>query len=155
MKAVEHLAAFTSALAERYLNTDFSHRRNRRLLRMSSSTFQDVISDEQHRTRNKQAELQTEESRAEEPNGRTPRTPAPRVSSIDEDEGTFPRASTRCASGRYETMAMLATAAADAQHYFSVMALIALRFTGLIYEYANSVGVSRMDAAVPVFWRSA
>ena len=32
---------------------------------------------------------------------------------------------------------------------FPVMALIALRFTGLIDEYANSVGVSRMDAAVP------
>ena len=52
--------------------------------------------------------------------------------------------------GRYETMAMLRNGEQLMLNIiFPVMALIALRFTGLIDEYANSVGVSRMDAAVP------
>lgn len=52
--------------------------------------------------------------------------------------------------GRYETMAMLRNGEQLMLNIiFPVMALFALRFTGLIDEYANSVGVSRMDAAVP------
>ena len=51
--------------------------------------------------------------------------------------------------GRYETMAMLRNGEQLMLNIiFPVMALIALRFTGLIDEYANSVGL-RMDAAVP------
>lgn len=79
----------------------------------------------------------------------------PKVSSIDEDEEYIPP----CANyplvrvieqGRYETMAMLRNGEQLMLNIiFPVMALIALRFTGLIDEYANSVGVSRMDAAVP------
>lgn len=79
----------------------------------------------------------------------------PRVSSIDEDEEYIPpRANYPLVrvieQGRYETMAMLRNGEQLMLNIiFPVMALIALRFTGLIDEYANSVGVSRMDAAVP------
>ena len=103
------------------------------------------------RTNNKRAELQAEESRAEE---RTANT-RPKVSSIDEDEEYIPpRANYPLVrvieQGRYETMAMLRNGEQLMLNIiFPVMALIALRFTGLIDEYANSVGVSRMDAAVP------
>ena len=103
------------------------------------------------RTNNKRAELQAEESRAEE---RTANT-RPKVSSIDEDEEYIPpRANYPLVrvieQGRYETMAMLRNGEQLMLNIiFPVMALFALRFTGLIDEYANSVGVSRMDAAVP------
>ena len=103
------------------------------------------------RTNNERAELQSEESRAEE---RTANT-RPKVSSIDEDEEYIPpRANYPLVrvieQGRYETMAMLRNGEQLMLNIiFPVMALIALRFTGLIDEYANSVGVSRMDAAVP------
>ena len=79
----------------------------------------------------------------------------PRVSSIDEDEEYIPpRANYPLVrvieQGRYETMAMLRNGEQLMLNIiFPVMALIALRFTGLIDEYAKSVGVSRMDAAVP------
>lgn len=79
----------------------------------------------------------------------------PRASSIDEDEEYIPpRANYPLVrvieQGRYETMAMLRNGEQLMLNIiFPVMALIALRFTGLIDEYANSVGVSRMDAAVP------
>ena len=105
------------------------------------------------RTNNERAELQAEESRAEE---RTANT-RPKVSSIDEDEEYIPpRANYPLVrvieQGRYETMAMLRNGEQLMLNIiFPVMALIALRFTGLIDEYANSVGVSRMDAAVPAF----
>ena len=109
------------------------------------------------RTNNKRAELQAEESRAEERTANT--RPAvdtrPKVSSIDEDEEYIPpRANYPLVrvieQGRYETMAMLRNGEQLMLNIiFPVMALIALRFTGLIDEYANSVGVSRMDAAVP------
>ncbi|WP_049347580.1 ABC transporter permease [Rothia mucilaginosa] len=109
------------------------------------------------RTNNKRAELQTEESRAEEraANTRPAVDTRPRVSSIDEDEEYIPpRANYPLVrvieQGRYETMAMLRNGEQLMLNIiFPVMALIALRFTGLIDEYANSVGVSRMDAAVP------
>ncbi|MBF1654784.1 ABC transporter permease [Rothia sp. (in: high G+C Gram-positive bacteria)] len=100
---------------------------------------------------NERAELQAEESRAEE---RTANT-RPKVSSIDEDEEYIPpRANYPLVrvieQGRYETMAMLRNGEQLMLNIiFPVMALFALRFTGLIDEYANSVGVSRMDAAVP------
>ena len=103
------------------------------------------------RTNNERAELQAEESRAEE---RTANT-RPKVSSIDEDEEYIPpRANYPLVrvieQGRYETMAMLRNGEQLMLNIiFPVMALFALRFTGLIDEYANSVGVSRMDAAVP------
>ena len=103
------------------------------------------------RTNNERAELQSEESRAEE---RTANT-RPKVSSIDEDEEYIPpRANYPLVrvieQGRYETMAMLRNGEQLMLNIiFPVMALFALRFTGLIDEYANSVGVSRMDAAVP------
>ena len=103
------------------------------------------------RTNNERAELQAEESRAEE---RTANT-RPKVSSIDEDEEYIPpRANYPLVrvieQGRYETMAMLRNGEQLMLNIiFPVMALIALRFTGLFDEYANSVGVSRMDAAVP------
>ena len=79
----------------------------------------------------------------------------PKVSSIDEDEEYIPpRANYPLVrvieQGRYETMAMLRNGEQLMLNIiFPVMALIALRFTGLIDEYAKSVGVSRMDAAVP------
>ncbi|WP_314708485.1 ABC transporter permease [Rothia mucilaginosa] len=79
----------------------------------------------------------------------------PKLSSIDEDEEyILPRANYPLVrvieQGRYETMAMLRNGEQLMLNIiFPVMALIALRFTGLIDEYANSVGVSRMDAAVP------
>ena len=79
----------------------------------------------------------------------------PKVSSIDEDEEYIPpRANYPLVrvieQGRYETMAMLRNGEQLMLNIiFPVMALFALRFTGLIDEYANSVGVSRMDAAVP------
>ncbi|WP_424116345.1 ABC transporter permease [Rothia mucilaginosa] len=109
------------------------------------------------RTNNKRAELQTEESRAEEraANTRPAVDTRPKVSSIDEDEEYIPpRANYPLVrvieQGRYETMAMLRNGEQLMLNIiFPVMALIALRFTGLIDEYANSVGVSRMDAAVP------
>ena len=75
----------------------------------------------------------------------------PRVSSIDEDEEYIPpRANYPLVrvieQGRYETMAMLRNGEQLMLNIiFPVMALIALRFTGLIDEYANSVGVSRME----------
>ena len=108
------------------------------------------------RTNNERAELQAEENRAEEremeERGVNTR---PKVSSIDEDEEYIPpRANYPLVrvieQGRYETMAMLRNGEQLMLNIiFPVMALIALRFTGLIDEYANSVGVSRMDAAVP------
>ena len=79
----------------------------------------------------------------------------PKVSSIDEDEEYIPPRANYpllrvIEQGRYETMAMLRNGEQLMLNIiFPVMALIALRFTGLIDEYANSVGVSRMDAAVP------
>lgn len=108
------------------------------------------------RNNNEQAELQAEENRAEEremeERGVNTR---PKVSTIDEDEEYIPpRANYPLVrvieQGRYETMAMLRNGEQLMLNIiFPVMALIALRFTGLIDEYANSVGVSRMDAAVP------
>lgn len=79
----------------------------------------------------------------------------PKVSTIDEDEEYIPpRANYPLVrvieQGRYETMAMLRNGEQLMLNIiFPVMALFALRFTGLIDEYANSVEVSRMDAAVP------
>ena len=108
------------------------------------------------RTNNKRAELQAEESRAEERRMEEHAADTrPRVSSIDEDEEYIPpRANYPLVrvieQGRYETMAMLRNGEQLMLNIiFPVMALFALRFTGLIDEYANSVGVSRMDAAVP------
>lgn len=98
------------------------------------------------RNNNERAELQAEER---DVNTR------PKVSSIDEDEEYIPpRANYPLVrvieQGRYETMAMLRNGEQLMLNIiFPVMALFALRFTGLIDEYANSVGVSRMDAAVP------
>lgn len=109
------------------------------------------------RTDNKRAaENPVEENRAE--GSRMEELAAntrPKVSSIDEDEEYIPpRANYPLVrvieQGRYETMAMLRNGEQLMLNIiFPVMALIALRFTGLIDEYANSVGVSRMDAAVP------
>ena len=114
------------------------------------------------RTNNERAELHTEENRAEErrmeehaANTRSAVDTRPKVSSIDEDEEYIPpRANYPLVrvieQGRYETMAMLRNGEQLMLNIiFPIMALIALRFTGLIDEYANSVGVSRMDAAVP------
>lgn len=108
------------------------------------------------RTNNKRAELQAEENRAEERQMEEhAANTRPKVSSIDEDEEYIPpRANYPLVrvieQGRYETMAMLRNGEQLMLNIiFPVMALIALRFTGLIDEYANSVGVSRMDAAVP------
>ena len=108
------------------------------------------------RSNNERAELQTEENRAEErqmeEHGVNTR---PKVSTIDEDEEYIPpRANYPLVrvieQGRYETMAMLRNGEQLMLNIiFPIMALFALRFTGLIDEYANSVGVSRMDAAVP------
>ena len=108
------------------------------------------------RSNNERAELKAEENRAEErqmeERGVNTR---PKVSTIDEDEEYIPpRANYPLVrvieQGRYETMAMLRNGEQLMLNIiFPVMALIALRFTGLIDEYANSVGVSRMDAAVP------
>ena len=108
------------------------------------------------RNNNERAEFQAEENRAEEremeERGVNTR---PKVSTIDEDEEYIPpRANYPLVrvieQGRYETMAMLRNGEQLMLNIiFPVMALIALRFTGLIDEYANSVGVSRMDAAVP------
>ena len=108
------------------------------------------------RTNNERAELQAEENRAaeREMEERAVNT-RPKVSSIDEDEEYIPpRANYPLVrvieQGRYETMAMLRNGEQLMLNIiFPIMALIALRFTGLIDEYANSVGVSRMDAAVP------
>ena len=108
------------------------------------------------RNNNERAELQAEENRAaeREMEERAANT-RPKVSSIDEDEAYIPpRANYPLVrvieQGRYETMAMLRNGEQLMLNIiFPVMALIALRFTGLIDEYANSVGVSRMDAAVP------
>lgn len=108
------------------------------------------------RSNNKRAELQAEENRAEERQMEEhAANTRPKVSSIDEDEEYIPpRANYPLVrvieQGRYETMAMLRNGEQLMLNIiFPVMALIALRFTGLIDEYANSVGVSRMDAAVP------
>lgn len=118
-------------------------------------------------TNNRAAENQVKEKPAEESRAegnrmeeRTANTrfavdTRPKVSSIDEDEEYIPpRANYPLVrvieQGRYETMAMLRNGEQLMLNIiFPVMALIALRFTGLIDEYANSVGVSRMDAAVP------
>ena len=105
---------------------------------------------------NRAAENPVEENRAEgiRMEERAANT-RPKVSSIDEDEEYIPpRANYPLVrvieQGRYETMAMLRNGEQLMLNIiFPVMALIALRFTGLIDEYANSVGVSRMDAAVP------
>ena len=103
------------------------------------------------RTNNRAAEKPVEENQMEERAANT----RPKVSSIDEDEEYIPpRANYPLVrvieQGRYETMAMLRNGEQLMLNIiFPVMALIALRFTGLIDEYANSVGVSRMDAAVP------
>lgn len=108
------------------------------------------------RSNNERAELQAEENRAEERQmEECAVNTRPKVSSIDEDEEYIPpRANYPLVrvieQGRYETMAMLRNGEQLMLNIiFPVMALIALRFTGLIDEYANSVGVSRMDAAVP------
>ena len=111
---------------------------------------------------NQVKEKPAEESRAEgnrmeerTANTRSAVDTRPKVSSIDEDEEYIPpRANYPLVrvieQGRYETMAMLRNGEQLMLNIiFPVMALIALRFTGLIDEYANSVGVSRMDAAVP------
>lgn len=111
---------------------------------------------------NQVKEKPAEESRAEgnrmeerAANTRSAVDTRPKVSSIDEDEEYIPpRANYPLVrvieQGRYETMAMLRNGEQLMLNIiFPVMALIALRFTGLIDEYANSVGVSRMDAAVP------
>ncbi len=113
-------------------------------------------------TENQVKEKPAEESRAEgnrmeerAANTRPAVDTRPKVSSIDEDEEYIPpRANYPLVrvieQGRYETMAMLRNGEQLMLNIiFPVMALIALRFTGLIDEYANSVGVSRMDAAVP------
>ena len=74
---------------------------------------------------------------------------------IDEDEEYIPpRANYPLVrvieQGRYETMAMLRNGEQLMLNIiFPIMALLGLRFTGLIDDYAHSVGVSRMDAAVP------
>ena len=105
------------------------------------------------RTNNNRAEERRMEERAA--NTRPAVDTRPKVSSIDEDEEYIPpRANYPLVrvieQGRYETMAMLRNGEQLMLNIiFPVMALIALRFTGLIDEYANSVGVSRMDAAVP------
>ena len=108
------------------------------------------------RSNNERAELQAEENRAEERQmEECAVNTRPKVSSIDEDEEYIPpRANYPLVrvieQGRYETLAMLRNGEQLMLNIiFPVMALIALRFTGLIDEYANSVGVSRMDAAVP------
>lgn len=110
---------------------------------------------------NERAELQAEENRDAEREmeeravNTRPAVDTRKVSSIDEDEEYIPpRANYPLVrvieQGRYETMAMLRNGEQLMLNIiFPVMALIALRFTGLIDEYANSVGVSRMDAAVP------
>ena len=116
---------------------------------------------------NRAVENQVKESRAKEnsaegnrmeeraANTRPAVDTRPKVSSIDEDEEYIPpRANYPLVrvieQGRYETMAMLRNGEQLMLNIiFPVMALFALRFTGLIDEYANSVGVSRMDAAVP------
>ena len=106
---------------------------------------------------NRAKENQAEGNRMEEhtANTRSAVDTRPKVSSIDEDEEYIPpRANYPLVriieQGRYETMAMLRNGEQLMLNIiFPVMALIALRFTGLIDEYANSVGVSRMDAAVP------
>lgn len=105
---------------------------------------------------NERAKLQAEENRAEERQmEECAVNTRPKVSTIDEDEEYIPpRANYPLVrvieQGRYETMAMLRNGEQLMLNIiFPVMALIALRFTGLIDEYANSVGVSRMDAAVP------
>lgn len=118
--------------------------------------------DNNRAAENQVKEKPAEENRAEERAANT--RPAvdsrtedtrPKVSSIDEDEEYIPpRANYPLVrvieQGRYETMAMLRNGEQLMLNIiFPVMALIALRFTGLIDEYANSVGVSRMDAAVP------
>ena len=118
-------------------------------------------------TNNRAAENQVKEKPAEESraegnrmeertaNTRSAVDTRPKVSSIDEDEEYIPpRANYPLVrvieQGRYETMAMLRNGEQLMLNIiFPVMALFALRFTGLIDEYANSVGVSRMDAAVP------
>ena len=118
-------------------------------------------------TNNRAAENQVKEKPAEESraegnrmeertaNTRSAVDTRPKVSSIDEDEEYIPpRANYPLVrvieQGRYETMAMLRNGEQLMLNIiFPVMALIALRFTGLIDEYANSVGVSRMDAVVP------
>ena len=118
-------------------------------------------------TNNRAAENQVKEKPAEESraegnrmeertaNTRSAVDTRPKVSSIDADEAYIPpRANSPLVrvieQGRYETMAMLRNGEQLMLNIiFPVMALIALRFTGLIDEYANSVGVSRMDAAVP------
>ena len=118
-------------------------------------------------TNNRAAENQVKEKPAEESraegnrmeertaNTRSAVNTRPKVSSIDEDEEYIPpRANYPLVrvieQGRYETMAMLRNGEQLMLNIiFPIMALIALRFTGLIDEYANSVGVSRMDAAVP------
>ena len=118
-------------------------------------------------TNNRAAENQVKEKPAEESraegnrmeertaNTRSAVDTRPKVSSIDEDEEYIPpRANYPLVrvieQGRYDTMEMLRNGEQLMLNIiFPVMALIALRFTGLIDEYANSVGVSRMDAAVP------
>ena len=113
-------------------------------------------------TENQVKEKPAEESRAEgnrmeerAANTRSAVDTRPKVSSIDEDEEYIPpRANYPLVrvieQGRYETMAMLRNGEQLMLNIiFPIMALIALRFTGLIDEYANSAGVSRMDAAVP------
>ena len=108
---------------------------------------------EENRAKESRAEGNRMEERAA--NTRSAVDTRPRVSSIDEDEEYIPpRANYPLVrvieQGRYETMAMLRNGEQLMLNIiFPVMALIALRFTGLIDEYANSVGVSRMDAAVP------
>ena len=118
---------------------------------MSNTARSNTARSNTSRADNERAELQAEERQMEERAVNT----RPKVSSIDEDEEYIPpRANYPLVrvieQGRYETMAMLRNGEQLMLNIiFPVMALIALRFTGLIDEYANSVGVSRMDAAVP------
>ena len=118
---------------------------------MSNTARTDNKRAAENATENPAEENRAEGTRMEE----RPANTRPKVSSIDEDEEYIPpRANYPLVrvieQGRYETMAMLRNGEQLMLNIiFPVMALIALRFTGLIDEYANSVGVSRMDAAVP------
>ena len=118
---------------------------------MSNTARTDNKRAAENATENPAEENRANGSRMEERAANT----RPKVSSIDEDEEYIPpRANYPLVrvieQGRYETVAMLRNGEQLMLNIiFPVMALIALRFTGLIDEYANSVGVSRMDAAVP------
>ena len=114
---------------------------------------------EENRAKESRAEGNRMEERAA--NTRPAVDTRPKVSSIDEDEEYIPpRANYPLVrvieQGRYETMAMLRNGEQLMLNIiFPVMELIALRFTGLIDEYANSVGSPAWTRRSPAFWRSA